>query len=287
MPAFGKRWVALLLFWMTVVLMAAKATHYEGSSSSSEEELDILRDKDSAENDSEDLEDIERHFLKQVSLVPPFHYSEEGVEGYTSATDLFNMSGNAIPSNSFIRLISDHERTVEEDWERGIALSKDPIREIDGGFSAFLKFRLSGTNKHGVGVVLGLAFTTRKIEIPDDISASPHSGPVDIQESVKILFSANQSVNSAPFKGFAVIIDTSKAKHPNPGDIFMVYNNGSMLMQEMYSTAKGCNANFHYWENRDDVHISSVRKINSTHCLLFAYCVVVRCLYVVYFFCSV
>ncbi len=247
MPAFGKRWVALLLFWMAVVLMA----HGKG------------KDPEITEEVNPEWMKMDQILLRDTSLVPPFFEDRAGLQNDDPITDTFIMTPDARISYSFIRLIEDDGSVLDSatKCERSGLVSKEGIGELDGGFSAFLKFRLTGSNRDGIGVALGLSFTTKPIEI--QIERSFKLG--ELNNSINALYSTDEPFN---FEGFAVIVDTSTNKYPRTGNVIMVYNNGKMSFEDMQVKSQYCTADFHYWEDRDDVHVTSVRKINSAHSLL-------------------
>ncbi len=266
MSVFGIRLAGLLLLWMAVASVAARPMARDDLKKHDDMVMkkNIEEMKKGAEIEERMRAMDSELLLKHVSAIPPFItvWSDKHLDTYKSIFEKFDLDHDARTTNNFVRVSMDTYK--KEDMYT--VVSKSSIESSSEDFSAAIRFRLSGTSVHDVGVIFGWTFDTRYAKgVTHDHDIEDFYTENENPDTLQLLFASTK--NPPLFEGFAVVIDTSKNRHVQLKDVSLVYNDGTMSTEEMYRTATGCAANFHYWEKRDDVKIDSVRN-SSTHYLL-------------------
>ncbi len=280
MFVFRKTWMALLLLlWCLTAVSIALSRPLSSKEDIEKEGREFHKNVDDMEDFDDDtdflLKGMKDKFLKHVSAVPPFLFAKsiesEGIADFQPLQKIFKSDHHTMITNSFLRILQDHSSNSEY-FERTVFISEEPIGTNGDEFSVFLKFRLSGKDVQQSGVIFALTFTTGKILSISESREDELDHEKANNDAGYAVFGNNwmkqEGSEENPFQGFAVVIDTSKKRHKKLNDISIIYNNGLGSPESVYKAAVGCKSNFHFWSDRDDVHMLTVRKFKLHNCLL-------------------
>ncbi len=270
----GIRLAGLLLLWIAVSTIATHPKEDKMGPKDIHESLkvdneDMLRNIELLQEKNDEFDKLlkllehDTKLMKHVSALPPFldPLSHKLLDDHATLQDSFKCAQSCYVCNNFVRLL-DYEYEKEENC---VLSSKTSINATDETFSTVMNIRLSGTSFDDVGVVLGWVFSVRDFPIDNDVKdLFEEKGNPD---TLELLFAS--SVDPPPLQGFAVVIDTSqKNRNKRLKEVSLIYSTGKTSKKMMYQTAVGCDGGFHFWEERDDVDVDTVRKLINTQYLL-------------------